>query len=149
MNKLLLVNQYSISYQKGWKISYTTTMNSTTYDLFFTIFSFYFLLIKTFIPIDEESVLCCPPASEIHPRCKTIFVSRDDPFYSHFNVTCINFVRSISCPTGRLGILSITFILFYCIFILICGFNKLCLKKLYCAKIFVKWYFLLWVIFET
>lgn len=49
-------------------------------------------------------ISCCRPEIQAdpsnlkHPSCYEISVSRDDPFYSEFNLTCMNFVRSAATP---------------------------------------------------
>lgn len=53
--------------------------------------------------VDNQAIECCPPATETHPQCRPILLSENDPFYSQFGITCINFVRSAICPTCTLG----------------------------------------------
>ena len=54
---------------------------------------------------DDSSISCCDssivhqPESLMHPECFPIHISQNDPFYSKFNVTCMNFVRSAPVKT--------------------------------------------------
>ena len=52
---------------------------------------------------DNEAIECCPPTEETHPQCRPILIDNNDPFYSQFGVTCLNFVRSAICSTCILG----------------------------------------------
>ncbi|KFM76656.1 Peroxidasin, partial [Stegodyphus mimosarum] len=53
--------------------------------------------------VDNQAIECCPPEQETHPQCAPIRIRNDDPFYSNYDVTCINFVRSSICPVCTLG----------------------------------------------
>ena len=53
-----------------------------------------------------EGILCCPDnptqdrrtVAPRHPACAPIPLGRDDPFYSRFRTTCMNFVRNANAP---------------------------------------------------
>ncbi|GFT24140.1 chorion peroxidase, partial [Nephila pilipes] len=53
--------------------------------------------------VDNEAIQCCPPSEDSHPQCAPIIIRPNDPFYSQFGTTCMNFVRSAICATCRLG----------------------------------------------
>ncbi|XP_054716462.1 peroxidase-like [Uloborus diversus] len=53
--------------------------------------------------IDNQAIQCCPESEDSHPQCAPIRINTNDPFYSRFNVNCLNFVRSAMCPTCQLG----------------------------------------------
>ncbi len=38
---------------------------------------------------------------DLHPQCLPIAVPADDSFYSSFNVTCMDFVRTVVAPSGE------------------------------------------------
>ncbi|CAL1288901.1 unnamed protein product [Larinioides sclopetarius] len=40
---------------------------------------------------------CCSEKNAKKPNCKPISIRSDDPFYSQFNKTCINFRRTVQC----------------------------------------------------
>lgn len=48
---------------------------------------------------------CCnvDPGLPLHPECFPVPIGAEDPFNQLFNVTCMNFVRSVPMPNGRLG----------------------------------------------
>lgn len=48
---------------------------------------------------------CCniDPKLPLHPECFPVPIGKEDPFYIDFNVTCMNFVRSVPTPNGRFG----------------------------------------------
>ena len=51
-----------------------------------------------------KGILCCNPEFDrnprlLHPSCFPIEVPEDDPFYSKFRSTCMNFVRSAPAPS--------------------------------------------------
>lgn len=53
---------------------------------------------------DGKPISCCKPeiqadpANLKHPSCYEIPISSYDPFFKKFNVTCMNFVRSVATP---------------------------------------------------
>ncbi|KAK3881471.1 hypothetical protein Pcinc_014083, partial [Petrolisthes cinctipes] len=62
----------------------------------------------TLTPINTESdgsaIECCDENSASqHPECATITITRKDPFYSQFGVTCMEFVRSEAAETCTSG----------------------------------------------
>lgn len=48
-------------------------------------------------------IQCCPIERDSHPQCFPILVPPDDPFYSNWEESCLNFVRTAICPRCRLG----------------------------------------------
>ncbi|XP_023243050.1 peroxidase-like [Centruroides sculpturatus] len=52
---------------------------------------------------DNAMIQCCPPDQQNYDQCYPIIVPEDDPFYSHFGRTCLNFVRSAMCALCVLG----------------------------------------------
>ncbi|KAL9898512.1 peroxidasin homolog cardinal [Glossina fuscipes fuscipes] len=52
---------------------------------------------------EGESINCCVVHDSKHPECFPVVILPDDPYYSKFNVTCMNFVRSAPAPTGHFG----------------------------------------------
>lgn len=48
---------------------------------------------------------CCnvDPSQPLHPECYPVPIAKADPFNVEFNVTCMNFVRSVPMPNGRFG----------------------------------------------
>lgn len=48
-------------------------------------------------------IQCCPLGSNHHPQCYPIHVAKEDPFYSKYEETCMNFVRTAKCPQCKLG----------------------------------------------
>uniref|UniRef100_A0A1A9X3G1 Chorion peroxidase n=1 Tax=Glossina brevipalpis TaxID=37001 RepID=A0A1A9X3G1_9MUSC len=52
---------------------------------------------------EGESINCCTVPDFKHPECFPVIILPDDPYYSRFNVTCMNFVRSAPAPTGHFG----------------------------------------------
>ncbi|XP_034486754.1 chorion peroxidase [Drosophila innubila] len=53
---------------------------------------------------EGESIDCCVPGTvEQHPECFPVRILPDDPYYQHYNLSCMNFVRSAPAPTGRFG----------------------------------------------
>lgn len=48
-------------------------------------------------------IQCCPIERDSHPQCFPILVPPDDPFYSNWEESCLNFVRTAVCPRCRLG----------------------------------------------
>ncbi|XP_047500868.1 peroxidase-like [Penaeus chinensis] len=65
----------------------------------------------TFAPLNKgrygEAIPCCLLAEDnpsfLHPECAPIPIPADDPFYSKFNQTCMDFVRSAPAPRCLLG----------------------------------------------
>ncbi|XP_067143854.1 peroxidase-like [Centruroides vittatus] len=52
---------------------------------------------------DNEGILCCDPKIQrnpklLHPACFPIAISKNDRFYSKFNESCMEFVRSLAAP---------------------------------------------------
>lgn len=50
---------------------------------------------------NNTGILCCPPriTDDLrHPECLQIEIPSNDPFYSGFSQTCMEFVRTISAP---------------------------------------------------
>lgn len=52
---------------------------------------------------NNEGIICCDPQIQrnprlLHPACLPIVISKSDKFYSHFNETCMEFVRSLPAP---------------------------------------------------
>ncbi|XP_055904211.1 chorion peroxidase [Eupeodes corollae] len=52
---------------------------------------------------DGESINCCTVPLSTHPECFPVPLERSDPFYTLYNATCMNFVRSAAAPTGIYG----------------------------------------------
>nr|AAO33164.1 major ampullate gland peroxidase [Trichonephila senegalensis] len=48
-------------------------------------------------PEEQVSVSCCGPESKNDPSCISIAVRPDDPFFSKFNVTCLELIRTQKC----------------------------------------------------
>ncbi|XP_037796086.1 peroxidase-like [Penaeus monodon] len=63
----------------------------------------------TFAPLNKgmhgEAIPCCLEGNSalLHPECAAIPIPADDPFYSKFNQTCMDFVRSAPAPRCLLG----------------------------------------------
>ncbi|XP_042857144.1 peroxidase-like [Penaeus japonicus] len=65
----------------------------------------------TFTPLNKgqngEAISCCPDAQgeapNHHPECAAIDIPEDDPFYSKFEQTCMEFVRSAPAPRCKFG----------------------------------------------
>lgn len=53
--------------------------------------------------IDGEPIECCNDIEPKHPECFTVPLGKGDPYFDNYNVTCMNFVRSVPAPTNRLG----------------------------------------------
>lgn len=54
--------------------------------------------------IDGRPIECCSGSQPVHPECFPVPVGKGDYFFDQFNITCMNFVRSIPAPTNRLGV---------------------------------------------
>lgn len=52
---------------------------------------------------DGEPIECCDITKPKHPECFTVPLGKGDPYFDDYNITCMNFVRSIPAPTNRLG----------------------------------------------
>ncbi|ROT74709.1 hypothetical protein C7M84_006771 [Penaeus vannamei] len=65
----------------------------------------------TFTPLNKgmygDAIPCCPDAlgdpTLLHPECAAISIPADDPFYSRFNQTCMEFIRSAPAPRCLFG----------------------------------------------
>ncbi|XP_055953182.1 peroxidasin-like isoform X2 [Argiope bruennichi] len=53
-------------------------------------------------PADAPSP-CCAPENKDAPACLPISVPSYDPFYSRFNVTCLEMIRTLPCSTCNTG----------------------------------------------
>ncbi|XP_062125134.1 LOW QUALITY PROTEIN: chorion peroxidase [Drosophila sulfurigaster albostrigata] len=53
---------------------------------------------------EGDSIDCCAARTEEpHPECFPVHILPNDPYYQHYNLSCMNFVRSAPAPTGRFG----------------------------------------------
>lgn len=52
---------------------------------------------------DGEPIDCCTNVQPKHPECFPVPLGKGDPYFDDYNVTCMNFVRSVPAPTNRLG----------------------------------------------
>lgn len=52
---------------------------------------------------DGEPIECCTSTDPIHPECFPVPLGEGDPYFDDYNITCMNFVRSVPAPTDRLG----------------------------------------------
>lgn len=52
---------------------------------------------------EGESLNCCEVnvMQHQHPECFPVSIDVNDPYYSQFNITCMNFLRSAPAPTGH------------------------------------------------
>lgn len=48
-------------------------------------------------------IQCCPFGSNHHPQCFPIPIPDGDSFYSKYEESCMNFVRTAKCPQCKLG----------------------------------------------
>ncbi|CAN7939173.1 unnamed protein product, partial [Ixodes hexagonus] len=56
------------------------------------------------MPLGSLSSNCCnEPYRSSSPKCFSIHISRDDPFYKAFNISCLFFERNAPCLRCRLG----------------------------------------------
>ncbi|EEC08357.1 peroxinectin, putative, partial [Ixodes scapularis] len=46
---------------------------------------------------------CCDVPRRSSPECRQIDVTKDDPFFAHFNISCLSFIRSMPCFCCKLG----------------------------------------------
>uniref|UniRef100_A0A182K066 Heme peroxidase 1 n=1 Tax=Anopheles christyi TaxID=43041 RepID=A0A182K066_9DIPT len=53
--------------------------------------------------VDGKPIECCDPGQPQHPECFPVPLGPGDPYYHQYNVTCMNFVRSVPAPTGHFG----------------------------------------------
>ncbi|GBM69565.1 hypothetical protein AVEN_219197-1 [Araneus ventricosus] len=64
--------------------------------------SFQFAIFAEFLAIDiflcvRPPIDCCSKKNMNNPECKPISIRTNDPFYSKFNKTCVNFQRTEQC----------------------------------------------------
>lgn len=53
--------------------------------------------------IDGVPIECCDIEGPKHPECFPVSLGPGDPYFDVYNMSCMNFVRSIPAPTGRFG----------------------------------------------
>ncbi|XP_055636731.1 myeloperoxidase [Toxorhynchites rutilus septentrionalis] len=53
--------------------------------------------------VGGKAIECCDPGQPRHPECYPVPLGPGDPYFYEYNLTCMNFVRSIPAPTGHLG----------------------------------------------
>lgn len=53
--------------------------------------------------LEGTPIECCNSNQPIHPECFPVSLAKGDPYFDEFNVTCMNFIRSMPAPTNRLG----------------------------------------------
>ncbi|XP_055533803.1 myeloperoxidase [Wyeomyia smithii] len=53
--------------------------------------------------VGGKAIECCDRSQPLHPECYPVPLGPGDPYYHEYNVTCMNFVRSIPAPTGHFG----------------------------------------------
>ncbi|XP_070493770.1 salivary peroxidase/catechol oxidase [Chironomus tepperi] len=53
--------------------------------------------------LEGTPIECCNTNQPLHPECFPVALADGDPYYNEFNVTCLNFIRSMPAPTNRLG----------------------------------------------
>uniref|UniRef100_A0A182QP98 Uncharacterized protein n=1 Tax=Anopheles farauti TaxID=69004 RepID=A0A182QP98_9DIPT len=53
--------------------------------------------------VNGKPIECCDPGQPQHPECFPVPLGPGDPYYHQYNVTCMNFVRSVPAPTGHFG----------------------------------------------
>lgn len=53
--------------------------------------------------VGGKAIECCDPGQPRHPECYPVILGPGDPYYHQYNITCMNFVRSIPAPTGHFG----------------------------------------------
>ncbi|GFT01604.1 peroxidase [Nephila pilipes] len=54
-------------------------------------------------PQESGSSFCCDPENRYNPRCLILAFSPDDPFYSEFNLTCVEINRTRTCDSCNTG----------------------------------------------
>ncbi|CRK94469.1 CLUMA_CG007975, isoform A [Clunio marinus] len=52
---------------------------------------------------DGEPIECCGDSDPKHPECFPVPLGKGDPYFDDYNLTCMNFVRSVPAPTDYLG----------------------------------------------
>ncbi|XP_052748877.1 chorion peroxidase [Galleria mellonella] len=52
---------------------------------------------------NSSSLSCCDTTQAPHPECFPVQLDKEDPFYQHYNLTCMEFVRSAPAPTCHFG----------------------------------------------
>ncbi|KAG8233970.1 hypothetical protein J437_LFUL013462, partial [Ladona fulva] len=57
---------------------------------------------------DGAPIACCSedgtlPPKQVHPECYPVVLSAEDPYYSDFNMTCMEFIRSAPAPVCNFG----------------------------------------------
>ena len=50
-----------------------------------------------------EAIECCTNDVVKHPECFPVPIGPGDPYYHQYNLTCMNFVRSVPAPTNQFG----------------------------------------------
>ncbi|XP_073815783.1 peroxidasin homolog cardinal [Musca autumnalis] len=91
---------------KIYRSSYETDSNFTVMLAVFGQFLDHDITATSLTSSQEgESINCCTTAfnSTVHPECFPVTVLPDDIYYSKYNLTCMNFVRSAPSPTGHFG----------------------------------------------
>lgn len=53
--------------------------------------------------VGGKAIECCDAGQPKHPECFPVPLGPGDPYYHEYNLTCMNFVRSIPAPTGHFG----------------------------------------------
>ncbi|XP_055598963.1 chorion peroxidase [Uranotaenia lowii] len=53
--------------------------------------------------VGGKAIECCDPGQPLHPECYPVPLGPGDPYFHEYNLTCMNFVRSIPAPTGHIG----------------------------------------------
>lgn len=52
---------------------------------------------------DGLPIECCNDNQQKHPECFPVPLAKGDPYFDSYNMTCMNFVRSIPAPTNNFG----------------------------------------------
>lgn len=50
-----------------------------------------------------EPIDCCSAAEPKHPECFPVPLGKGDPYFDDYNISCMNFVRSVPAPNNFLG----------------------------------------------